>query len=71
MTEERSCYTCRHLRRETESWEMPHIVYWSCRARPQNSMLWQFPFSRTKCAAWEEREQKVPRETPFAMLKEE
>lgn len=49
----RSCYNCKHLYRDEESWEMPHIFTYECNARPHNSMLAQFPFKNTRCAVWE------------------
>lgn len=50
---ERSCYGCKHLRKETESWEMPHIWWWECTPRPAAPNLKSFPFANTKCKAWE------------------
>lgn len=44
-----SCYRCAHLHKETESWEMPHIWWWECSARPAMANLKSFPFSNTKC----------------------
>ncbi len=49
------CFACKHIRRETESWEMPHIVWYECDKRPQNSNLRNFPFRRTSCTAKEPR----------------
>ena len=52
-----SCYTCKHRYsyKETESWEMPHILWWIhiCDARPNIANLKQFPFNTTKCEKWE------------------
>lgn len=48
----KSCFNCAHLEKETESWEMPWIYWYECIVRPQNSMLKQFPFRRTKCSVW-------------------
>jgi hypothetical protein len=50
----KSCFTCRYLRRESESWELPDIVWFECRAYKQISMLKQFPFKHTKCKKWED-----------------
>lgn len=44
-----SCYDCKHLRRETESWEMPHIRWWECSANKSRANLLSFPFRNTKC----------------------
>jgi hypothetical protein len=49
------CFTCKHLRRETESWEMPQIAWYECDKRPQNSNLRNFPFRSTACAVREPR----------------
>lgn len=49
----RSCFNCRFLIRTTESWEMPHIYWYECNARPANGMLKQFPFKSTRCKYWE------------------
>ena len=55
MKEQRkSCFTCIYLFRETESWEMPHIYWYVCDILPQNAMLKQFPFKRTKCKKWKD-----------------
>ena len=43
------CFDCQFLSRETESWEMPHICWWECMARPQNMWLKGFPWRKTKC----------------------
>ena len=48
-----SCRDCRHLRRESEGWEYPHIWWWECRARPAMENLRSFPFKDTKCASFE------------------
>lgn len=48
----RSCYGCAHLLKETESWEMSHIWWWSCCERPAMENLKSFPFKRTKCASF-------------------
>ena len=45
----RSCRTCVYLRRKTESWELPNIVWYECAKVPQNSTLRQFPFKNTTC----------------------
>jgi len=47
--ENKSCFNCVHIHKETESWEMPHIFWYECSARPQNAQLKQFPFFNTKC----------------------
>jgi len=47
-----SCYHCAHLVREQESWEMPHIEWWECAARPGCANLTSFPFVHTKCTAF-------------------
>lgn len=49
---ERSCFNCAHLLRESESWEMPHIRWYECKARPSNVHLKSFPFRNTKCKHW-------------------
>jgi hypothetical protein len=50
--EQRSCFNCRHLVRESESWEMPHVTWHECSARPANAHLRAFPFRSTKCKRW-------------------
>ena len=47
-----SCYRCAHRHKETEGWEMPHILWWECSARPGMANLKSFPFHSTKCKAW-------------------
>lgn len=44
-----SCHECKHLRHETESWEMPHIWWWECRANKGMENLKSFPFTNTRC----------------------
>jgi hypothetical protein len=70
MTGAKSCYGCKHLLRQTESWEMPWVYWYECRARPSVANLWQFPFSRTKCEKWEQREGKDPRPLRELVAKE-
>ena len=53
MSDLHSCHACQHLHREAESWEMPHIWWWECSARPSMENLKSFPFRRTKCSSWE------------------
>ena len=43
------CFDCRYLIKGYESWEMPHIEWWECKARPANEMLKGFPWKKTKC----------------------
>lgn len=47
-----ACGTCDNLSRERESWELQHIQWWECRARPGLANLSSFPFRQTKCGAW-------------------
>lgn len=54
------CYTCKHLRRETESWEMPHIWWMNCEALPSMANLKSFPFKHTSCKGYEKHESKNP-----------
>jgi len=49
-----SCYFCKHLHRETESWEMPHIWWWECSAKPSMANLSSFPFKDTMCKAFKQ-----------------
>jgi len=44
-----SCRLCVNLRRETESWEMPHIWWWTCLYQESRANLKSFPYRRTKC----------------------
>lgn len=44
------CFSCKHLCKQTESWEMPHICWFECNARPGIENLRQFPFRNTQCA---------------------
>jgi len=43
------CFNCRHFRRASEGWEMPHIWGYECDARPANESLLGFPWTLTKC----------------------
>ena len=52
----RSCYNCKHLWRQTESWEMSWIWWYSCCERPSMENLSSFPFHQTKCRDFTERE---------------
>lgn len=47
------CRSCRHFRRETESWEFPDIWWYECRKRPGAPNLTSFPFVNTNCKAFE------------------
>lgn len=47
-----NCYHCKHLRKETESWELPQFWYWECRAIPGRANLTSFPFRRTNCPSF-------------------
>jgi len=55
MSEEKrhNCRSCKWLRRETESWELPHIWWWDCKKRPGFAALRSFPFKNTKCKDFE------------------
>lgn len=46
------CRKCQHFSRQTESWEMPHIWWFECGARPAMANLKSFPFHSTSCAKW-------------------
>ena len=48
----RSCYRCKFLLHETESWEMQHIAWWECAKKPSVANLSSFPFLNTKCNDW-------------------
>ena len=48
----KSCYGCRYLVRDSESWEMPHIYWYECVAREANANLINFPFRNTTCKLW-------------------
>lgn len=50
-----SCVSCKHFRRETESWEFPHIWWYECRKRPGMANAKSFPFTNTKCKAFEQK----------------
>ncbi len=50
----RSCYSCKHLRRE-QSWEAPDEVYIYCNAPTGYDNLWTFPFDHTTCKKWEKK----------------
>lgn len=52
MSEVHSCRGCNHLSRQQESWEMPHIQWWECRAAPAMVNLSSFPFKNTTCKKW-------------------
>lgn len=43
------CFNCKHLSRQTESWEMPHVWWYECEARHANEYLLGFPWRQTKC----------------------
>lgn len=51
----KSCFNCSYLRKGTESWEMPHIWWYECLARPANEYLKHWPWKKTKCKHWKER----------------
>ncbi len=48
-----NCRDCKHIFRDEESWEMPHIYTYVCCARPSMSGLKSFPFKETDCASFE------------------
>ncbi len=48
----RSCLSCKHLSRWTESWEMPHIGGYECEARRGVENLKSWPWPRTRCASY-------------------
>ncbi len=50
-----SCHECKHLHRETESWELPDIWWWECAARPGLANLKSFPFHHTRCRAFDSK----------------
>ena len=54
-----SCGNCGNFVRETESWEMPHIYWYECAARPGMANLRNFPFRNTKCKEFVKREPYV------------
>ncbi len=43
MSNLKNCRDCKFLSRETESWEMSHIYWYECSARPQVENL-ELPF---------------------------
>lgn len=47
-----SCYQCGHCFKDVGSWEMPHIWWWVCAARPGMPNLKSFPFRSTTCSKW-------------------
>ena len=53
------CRNCAKLRRETESWEMPHIFWFECSAKPHVANLKSFPFRATRCEEFQQREKPV------------
>ena len=48
----KSCGKCKHLHKEIEGWETPHIWWWECAARPGVANLTSFPFINTKCQSY-------------------
>ncbi len=60
---EKSCFNCAHLARWTESWEMPHIGGFECKARPANENLKSFPFRNTTCKHWKGEAKESRKET--------
>ena len=44
-----ACHRCANLRREEESWEMPHIWWWECAYKEGMANLKSFPFRNTTC----------------------
>jgi len=54
-----NCRDCVKLRRETESWEMPHIFWFECEAKPHVSNLTSFPFKATRCKEFKQREKPM------------
>lgn len=59
------CGNCKHLTHQTESWEMPHIWWWECAARPAMANLKSFPFHNTKCKSFALSER--PKTGPFSL----
>lgn len=59
------CFSCRYLVKQIESWELPHIAWYSCLKRPHNSTLKQFPFSRTQCTLHQKVVSKPPVQSAF------
>lgn len=47
---EGGCFSCVHLVKETESWEMPHVAWFECTAMPHVSNLRGWPWRSTKCS---------------------
>lgn len=52
-----SCYDCAHRHKEIESYEMPHIWWWECAARPGMANLKSFPFMVTNCKSFKASKQ--------------
>lgn len=59
MANQHSCVSCTHFRKETESWELSHIYWFTCDFRPANENLKNFPFKHGCKAGWE------PKANPF------
>lgn len=45
----KGCFSCKHLHKGYESWEMPDYWWFECGARPANEYLKGFPWKITKC----------------------
>lgn len=56
MAERGSCFRCVHFRKESESWEMPHVRWYECAWRPMNENLKSWPWKRTACKGFQEVE---------------
>lgn len=54
-----NCRNCKFCHLETESWEMPSIYYYECSAIPSRANLPSFPFKRTKCDRFCQREKPL------------
>jgi len=54
-----NCRDCANLARETESWEMPHIFWFECVAKPHVANLTSFPFKSTQCKEFKRREKPM------------
>ncbi len=52
----KSCANCENYVREEESWEMPHIYWYECKARPGMENLTSFPFKNTKCKSFTQKQ---------------
>ncbi len=54
-----NCRDCMKLIRQTESWDMPWVFWYECKAKPFVENLRSFPFQNTRCKEFKRREKPL------------